>query len=205
MFIHVIGIDEVGRGPLAGPVVVACVVIPESFSNLFTNPHLLVVPSPLRDSKKLTEKQRIAWCAWIKTHKEIKYAVARSTPKIIDRINISKAANRAAYHAYKKVTSSLPTTHYPLLALLDAGLKIPKHIPQEAIVKGDEKIPAIALASIIAKVARDAYMERIHKRYPTYNFKQNKGYGTREHIDALKRHGACPLHRLTFLKNLAIL
>lgn len=204
---YAIGIDEVGRGPLAGPVVVACVALPD-------NVDLKGSGLPLRDSKKLTEMQREAWCAWIKTHKEIKYAVARSAPVTIDNINISQAANRAAYRAYKKVTSSLPTTHYPpckqreagpLPTLLDAGIKLPKTIPQKAIIKGDEKIPAIALASILAKVARDGFMERMHKRYPAYNFKENKGYGTAVHIKALKRHGPCPLHRLTFIKNLVIL
>ncbi len=195
-----VGIDEVGRGPLAGPVVVACVALPESFSNLFANHYSLAAPSPLRDSKKLTEKQRIAWCAWIKARKEIQYAVVRSTPATIDKMNISQAANRAAYRAYRKITSS---TNIP--ALLDAGLKLPKEIHQKAIIKGDEKIPAIALASILAKVARDSYMERIHKRHPVYNFKENKGYGTAVHIQALKRHGPCALHRLTFIKNLVIL
>lgn len=189
----VIGIDEVGRGPLAGPVVVACVALPD-------NTDLANSGLPLRDSKKLTEKQRHAWCVWIKSRKEIKYAVARSAPTTIDKINISQAANRAAYRAYKKVTGNSNTP-----ALLDAGIKLPKAVPQKAIVKGDEKIPAITLASILAKVARDAFMERMHKRYPAYNFKGNKGYGTAEHIQALKRHGPCLPHRLTFIKNLVIL
>jgi ribonuclease HII len=189
----VIGIDEVGRGPLAGPVVVACVALPDTID-------LKSSGLPLRDSKKLTEKQRKAWCIWIKAHKEIKYAVARSAPATIDNINISQAANRAAYLAYRKVTGNSNTP-----ALLDAGIKLPKTIPQKAIIKGDEKIPAIALASILAKVARDGFMERMHRRYPAYNFKENKGYGTAVHIKALKRYGPCPLHRLTFIKNLVIL
>lgn len=189
----VIGIDEVGRGPLAGPVVVVCVALPDTVD-------LKKSGLPLRDSKKLTEKQRKAWCAWIKARKEIKYAVARSAPATIDRINISQAANHAAYRAYKKVTGNSNTP-----ALLDAGIKLPKTIPQKAIIKGDEKVPAIALASILAKVARDGFMERMHKRYPAYNFKENKGYGTAVHIKALKRYGPCLLHRLTFIKNLVIL
>lgn len=193
MHMHIIGIDEVGRGPLAGPVVIACVALPDDID-------LKTANLPLRDSKKLTEKQRHAWCAWIKARKEIQYAIARSTPTTIDMINISKAANRAAYRAYKKVTDN-SNAH----AMLDAGLKLPKTVSQESIIKGDEKVPAIALASILAKVARDSYMERMHKRYPAYNFKENKGYGTAEHIKALTRHGKCPMHRLTFLKNLAIL
>lgn len=194
----VIGIDEVGRGPLAGPVVVACVALPDSI-NLESS------GLPLRDSKKLTAIQRTTWNAWIRSEPAIRFCITRSTPRTIDRINISQAANHAAYRAYKKVMSSLPTTHYPLPTLLDAGIKLPKTIPQQAIIKGDEKIPAIALASILAKVARDGFMERMHRRYPAYNFKENKGYGTAVHIKALKRHGPCPLHRLTFIKNLVIL
>ncbi len=188
-----IGIDEVGRGPLAGPVVVACVALPDSI-NLESS------GLPLRDSKKLTEFQRAAWNAWIRSKPAIRFCISRCSPKTIDAINISKAANRAAYRAYKKVTgnSSAP-------ALLDAGIKLPKTVPQKAIIRGDEKIPAIALASILAKVARDDFMKRMHTRYPAYNFKENKGYGTAVHIQALKRHGPCPLHRLTFIKKLVIL
>ena len=186
----VIGIDEVGRGPLAGPVVVACVALPDSI-NLESS------GLPLRDSKKLTAIQRTAWSAWIRSEPTIRFCISRCSPKTIDAINISAAANRAAYRAYRKVTGNSNTP-----ALLDAGIKLPKTIPQQAIIKGDEKIPAIALASILAKVARDSFMERMHKRYPAYNFKENKGYGTAVHIKALKRHGPCPLHRLTFIRNM---
>ena len=155
---YTIGIDEVGRGPLAGPVVVACVALPDSFNDLFTNHYALSTPSPLRDSKKLTAIQRTAWNAWIRSEPTIRFYISRCSPKTIDRVNISAAANRAAYRAYKKLTASLPTNHYPLTTLLDAGIKLPKTIPQKAIIKGDEKIPAIALASILAKVARDGFM-----------------------------------------------
>lgn len=203
----VIGIDEVGRGPLAGPVVVACVALPSSFLLTTKNYKLktsLKTPCPLRDSKKLTEKQRTAWYAWIKKQPSIKYTSARCTPRTIDIINITKAANCAAERAYQKLLTLLPlkTNNYKLKTLLDAGLRLPKHITQKSIIKGDEKIPAIALASILAKVARDAYMERMHKRYPHYSFNKNKGYGTATHIKTLKRHGPCPLHRLTFIRKI---
>ena len=190
---YTIGIDEVGRGPLAGPVVVVCVALPDSIN-------LKSSGLPLRDSKKLTEFQRAAWNAWIRSKPAIRFCISRCSPKTIDAINISAAANRAAYRAYRKITGNSNT-----LALLDAGIKLPKTIPQKAIIKGDEKIPAIALASILAKVTRDGFMERMHTRHPAYNFKENKGYGTAVHIKALKRHGPCPLHRLTFIKNLVIL
>lgn len=189
----VIGIDEVGRGPLAGPVVVACVLLPNTI-NLESS------GLPLRDSKKLTEKQRKEWFLWITRNPAIRYAIARSQPRTIDTITISRAANKAAYRAYTHVVGD-ETPH----ALLDAGLKLPKHILQEAIIKGDEKIPAIALASIIAKVTRDTYMKRMHIKNPTYNFKENKGYGTKAHIATLKRYGPSPLHRLTFIRKLGIL
>lgn len=191
-----IGIDEVGRGPLAGPVIVACVALSDGIN-------LKSSGLPLRDSKKLTEKKRMAWCAWIQKNSEIKYAIARCSPITIDKINISQAANRAAWHAYQKIIATLKTNQLiNLKTLLDAGLRLPQNIPQKNIIRGDEKIPAIALASILAKVARDAYMERMHKRYPQYNFKKNKGYGTAAHIRAIRRHGPCPLHRLTFIKNM---
>lgn len=187
MRMHIIGIDEVGRGPLAGPVVVACVLLPDAVN-------LKSSGLPLRDSKKLTEKQRAAWNAWIRGNPAIRFHIARSNPKTIDAMNISAAANRAAYRAYKKIVP------HNAPAQLDAGLKLPQAVPQKAIIQGDEKIPAIALASILAKVARDAYMERMHARHPVYGFKENKGYGTAAHVKALKRHGPCPLHRLTFIK-----
>jgi ribonuclease HII len=143
----------------------------------------------------------MAWRAWIISQPEIRWSVARSMPKTIDTINISNAANRAAWRAYKKTINTFkPHFLRSLKTLLDAGLKLPPQIPQKAIIKGDEKIPAIALASILAKTARDAYMDRAHKPYPAYKFKENKGYGTASHIQALKTHGPCPEHRLTFIK-----
>ncbi len=191
----VIGIDEVGRGPLAGPVFVAAVALPKRMN-------LKGSDLPLRDSKKLTAHQREAWCAWIKKNPGILWAIARSSPKTIDRVNITQAANHAAHRAYLKVIEvlSLKAESYGLKAHLDAGLKLPKGIPQESIVKGDEKIPAIALASILAKVARDAYMERQAKKYPGYGWETNKGYGTAVHVKALKKWGPCNIHRLTFIR-----
>ena len=193
----IIGIDEVGRGPLAGPVVVACVALSSSFALKAKKLTKLKPPLPLRDSKKLTAKQRMAWNEWIRKNPAIRFCIARVSPKTIDAINISAAANCAAYRAYKKIANNSNTP-----ALLDAGIRLPKTVSQQSIIKGDEKIPAIALASILAKVSRDGYMERMHKRYPHYNFNKNKGYGTATHIKTLKRHGPCPLHRLTFIRKI---
>ncbi len=193
-----IGIDEVGRGPLAGPVVVACVALPDDIDPKSSG-------LPLRDSKKLTKIQRAAWSAWIRKNPTIRFCIARSNPNTIDRINVSAAANRAAYRAYRKLLLLEPNSLKHLKPKLDAGIRLPKTVPQESIIKGDEKVPAITLASILAKVARDTYMERMHERHPAYGLKENKGYGTAGHIKALKRHGPCALHRLTFIKNLVIL
>lgn len=193
-----IGIDEVGRGPLAGPVVVCALALPIQLK-------IESEKRKIKDSKKLTALQRAVWYSWIKNNPKIKYAVARVNPKIIDRINITRAANRAAYRAYKKLnaqighhSTSLPGS--PPSIIMDGGLCLPESIPHRVIVKADEKYPAVALASIIAKVTRDRSMLREHKRYPHYDFAQHKGYGTAAHRQALKRHGFCPLHRVTFLK-----
>ena len=196
----IIGIDEVGRGPLAGPVVVAAVALPHTMVA-----SLRRLKMPLRDSKKLTAPQREAWFAWIQHNPSIRYAVARCTPKTIDAINITQAANRAAYSAYKKLLRTLTPKSLKLKALLDGGLHLPAHILHTSIVKGDEKIPAISLASITAKVARDRYMEKQHALLPRYHFSANKGYGTALHIKAIRKHGPSPLHRLTFIKKFVII
>ncbi len=187
-----IGIDEVGRGPLAGPVFVAAVALPASVD-------LAASGLPLRDSKKLTEMQRTAWHAWIRRHPEIRYEVAKCAPKTIDRINITQAANRAARAAHARLIRRTGRAN-PGTILLDYGIRLDKGVAQEMIVKGDEKVPAITLASIMAKVARDAYMAKQAKKHPGYGWEANKGYGTASHIKALKKWGPCDIHRLTFIR-----
>ena len=195
---YLIGIDEVGRGPLAGPVTVATVLLSAKLKNF---------KIPLRDSKKLSPKQRKIWFDFIKKQK-IPYSVASVSPKTIDKINISNAANLAA----TKALSKLITKRKPLIrkckVFLDGGLKILPNLSKsllasgytlKTIVKGDEKIPAISLASIIAKVRRDKYMEKMHKKFPQYNFKKHKGYGTKIHYKLLKNNGASKIHRKSFL------
>lgn len=186
---YIIGIDEVGRGPLAGPVTVAAVATTGNFKNL-----------KLRDSKKLSERQRETWFKYIK--KKFKYAVASVSPRTIDKINISKAANLAATRALRRL---LMKRKFPLnktKIFLDGGLKIKEPLSTfynpRTIIKGDEKVPAIALASIVAKVTRDKRMKKLHKKYPKYRFNKNKGYGTKKHIKAIKKHGPIDIHRSTF-------
>lgn len=195
---YTIGIDEVGRGPLAGPVVVTALALPAGI-------RLSDSKLPLRDSKRLSAAQREAWHAWIKKHTKIVYATSYAYTKAIDRLNISRVANIAAYRAYSHVMIKLKADNGELKAMLDAGISLPAHIPNESIVKGDEKVPAITLASIVAKVSRDRAMRRLHAIFPTYGFAENKGYGTRGHIEAIRKLGACPHHRLTFIRKFSII
>jgi len=197
-----IGIDEAGRGPLAGPVAVAAVLIPKNLKL-----HYDFVSHSLRDSKKLSPKQRDQWFEIIQNHPHIHYAVSRSYPTTIDTINITQATNLAATRVLTKLIKNYDLrSHRRYTICLDGGLKI-KKVPLNrtchtihTIIKGDEKISAIALASIVAKVTRDRYMEQKHKEYPHYHFNTHKGYGTKTHGKAIQTHGLCPLHRLTFTR-----
>ena len=180
-FCFIAGIDEVGRGPLAGPVVAAAVVFPK-YSELI----------PLvNDSKKLSEKQRIELQKQILEVPGIQYATAEVSPEEIDRINILAASHLAM----KKAAAQLDKVDF---ALID-GLPVKGFpIANQAIVKGDSKSASIAAASIIAKVYRDALMDKFASLYPEYGFESHKGYGTADHLAALKKHGPCPIHRKTF-------
>lgn len=193
----IIGIDEVGRGPIAGP---TCVAAFRMFgSELQTkNPKL-----SLRDSKKLTPRQREAWFEEIKilqSEGKCDFAVTMISAKIIDQIGISKAIQNALNQSLLSLNPNSDS-----LILLDGSLKAPKEFKnQKTIIKGDEKIPAISFASIVAKVTRDRLMKRLAKKYPVYDFEVHKGYGTRAHYQKLKKHGLSAIHRHSFLKNLAI-
>ncbi|MBI2592635.1 MAG: ribonuclease HII [Candidatus Colwellbacteria bacterium] len=195
----IIGVDEVGRGALAGPVVVAAVILPSNFT---TKGRRFSVP--LKDSKKLTPRSRELWFEYVKNRAEILYATSRVYPRRIERINISKAANVAASRALGILErkSGFGVKDYKIL--MDGGLYLAKNLkskPKEirTIIRGDEKFNAIKLASIVAKVTRDRYMVKLHKDYPVYKFNLHKGYGTKDHIRAVRRHGPCDVHRLTFL------
>ncbi|HTY40030.1 MAG TPA: ribonuclease HII [Candidatus Paceibacterota bacterium] len=193
---YVIGIDEVGRGPLAGPVVVCAVMIDSKLR--IRNCGL----GKLKDSKQLTAGQRERWAKYLRRRPDVKFALARISPARIDRLNISRAANLAAWRAYERLVGRLPSVRYR--TKLDGGLflknrEMSRFLEARTIVKGDEKVPAIAAASIIAKVARDQYMVKLARQYPGYGFEVHKGYGTLAHRRAIKRLGPSPVHRRTFL------
>lgn len=180
----VCGIDEAGRGPLAGPVVAACVVFERG-----------TVIEGLDDSKKLSEKKRDALYDEI-ISKAVDYSITLSTEKEIDDINILQAT----FKAMRSAVNSLKTK--PDMALVD-GDKLPGlQIDSEAIVKGDSKSMSIAAASILAKVTRDRIMLEVDKVYPQYGFAKHKGYPTKLHYQMIKEHGITDIHRLSFLKNL---
>ena len=192
---------------MAGPVTVAALALPPKFKL-----KSLKLKVKLRDSKKLSAKQRERFFEAAKKHPQIFYARANVYPKTIDRINISQAANLAATRALKKLLVNskwqIVNRKSKINVFLDGGLYLNKianyHLPVTScrtVVRGDEKYNAIKLASIVAKVNRDRIISRNHCDYPIYGFAQHKGYGTRLHIKAIKKHGICELHRLTFIKN----
>lgn len=175
------GIDEAGRGPLAGPVSVAAAILPEGFSHPAIN-----------DSKKLSEKKREELYEELSADDGIQYAVSLVHAGEIDTLNILKAT----YAGMERAVASLGVV--PGLCLID-GLPVPGFpFPQESIVKGDSKSLSIATASIFAKVTRDRFMRKAAKRYPGYGFEKHKGYGTKAHLEALRTLGPCPLHRRSF-------
>jgi len=175
------GIDEAGRGPLAGPVVAAAVILPPEFQH-----------ASLNDSKQLSEKQRELIYAELLATDGIHWAVAIVETEEIDRINILRASHEAMRRAF------FALAHLPEHVLID-GLPVhPFPCPQTALVKGDSLSLSIAAASVIAKVTRDRLMVEADAQYPHYGFAKHKGYGTAFHLEALSTHGPCPLHRRTF-------
>ena len=176
----VCGVDEAGRGPLAGPVFAAAVILDER--------HPIM---GLADSKKLSEKKREKLAAEIRLH-ALDWAIGRAEVAEIDRINILQASLLAMKRAVEGLTV------LPDKALVDGLYCPPLLMPAEAIVKGDASVAQISAASILAKTARDAEMLELHLGYPQYGFDRHKGYGTAEHLAALQLHGACPVHRLSF-------
>lgn len=188
-----VGIDEVGRGPLAGPVAVCAFVVfdgryPEGLKGI-------------RDSKKISEQKREEWRTKIfelKKEGVCDFAVRFRSPKMIDEYNINNAISQALQSALK----ALKLTPKDVCVLLDGGLRAPKEfIYQETIIKGDAKESVISAAAIVAKTTRDRLMTRMAKKYPEYGFEVHKGYGTKKHYEALRRHGISEVHRLSFLKH----
>jgi len=179
------GIDEAGRGPLAGPVVCAAVIMPLDEDKIIEG---------INDSKKLTEKKREKLEILIK-EKALAYSVVEIDEKIIDEINILNATKLGM----KKALEALKVI--PEIVLIDA-VKIDTALPQENIIKGDALSYNIAAASILAKVHRDRFMIQLDKKYPEYQFAKHKGYGTKIHIEALKKYGKSPIHRESFIKKI---
>lgn len=223
----IIGIDEVGRGAIAGPVVVAAILMPAKTK----------IPSvfggvQLKDSKKLTVRGRKLWFEWMRRQASENFLISvesRVYPGVIDKKNISQSANLAAWRAFEKSVRQLPyfvkNKELKITVYLDGGLYIrdlnyqqainkskeeeivllkknqPKTILKtKTIIGGDKKIKIIKLASIFAKVKRDCYMTKQGRRYPNCNFGQHKGYGTSEHFKAIKKYGLKKIHRLTFIR-----
>lgn len=188
----VVGIDEAGRGPLAGPVVAAVLALPQNSEFRIKNSEL-----KLKDSKKLSPQKREKWYRILTRHPRIKWAAASVGPKTIDKINVARAANLAAERALRKLKLK-PARN--IFILLDGSLSSPREFRQETIIKGDEKIWSIAAASIIAKVTRDRKMRRLSKKFPDYGFDIHKGYGTKLHYQKLRKFGSSTIHRKTFLR-----
>jgi ribonuclease HII len=183
---YTIGIDEVGRGPIAGPVTVCACMISSGIAKKYKG---------IKDSKKLLEKKREEIFSIIKD--KVQYKVTSISAKEIDKKGISFCIKKAL----AKSISIFPTDTQ---VLLDGGLKAPPEFKkQKTIIKGDEKEVCIALASIIAKVTRDRYMRKMAKKYPIYGFEGHKGYGTRAHYIAIENGGKSPLHRVSFLQKTA--
>lgn len=184
-FSCICGVDEAGRGPLAGPVCAAAVILPEN-----------AVIEGLNDSKKLSEKKREALYDVIK-EKAIAFCVAYGTLEEIETLNILQAT----FLAMNRAIDGLAVK--PDFALID-GNRVPKDIkiPCETVVKGDGKAMSVAAASVLAKVTRDRLMLEYDKKYPEYDFKKHKGYGTKEHTELIKKYGPCEIHRMSFLKNI---
>ncbi|MBU4142460.1 ribonuclease HII [Patescibacteria group bacterium] len=213
----VVGLDEVGRGPLAGPVVACAVCVRRN--SVIASPARAGRSNPvessqnsgiaassrqggtprndrLKDSKKLSANQRAKWYEFLTTHEDIKWGIGLVSAKIIDQINILAATKLAMKRALDDLVKKGVQPEYLLLDgnFLLEGLSL----SQKAVKRGDEKIWSCAAASVIAKVTRDRLMAKYHQKYQGYGFDRHKGYGTRAHFAALKQHGPCAIHRRTF-------
>ena len=177
---RIAGLDEAGRGPLAGPVVAAAVILPpgERYPGI-------------DDSKKLRPAARERGYDLI-LENALAFAISEVSQEEIDTLNILVASRKAMERAVRQLSPA------PGFLLIDGIVPLETDIPQKCIKKGDQRSQSVAAASVLAKVTRDRLMEAFHQQYPQYNFKKNKGYGTREHMEALQAHGICPIHRRSF-------
>lgn len=201
----VVGLDEVGRGPLAGPVCAAAVCfalakqtaaakskVRNSTLRIRSGQELKIFDG-IRDSKKLTVKQRERWHQVLTNNPEIKWGIGLVSEKIIDKINILNATKLAMQRAIEALKIE------PDFLLLDGNFVLEElSVNQRSIIRGDEKIVSCAAASIIAKVTRDRLMKKYHKKFSQYGFDRHKGYGTKKHFEEIQKHGPCKIHRLSF-------
>jgi ribonuclease HII len=185
---RVAGVDEAGRGPLAGPVVAAAAILPSRWAES----GLPIELKDLNDSKQLTAAQREKFFQFITNCREIKFAIAQADAAVIDEINILQATHRAMNDALAQLNPQ------PQHALVDGRAVKTMRVPQTAIVKGDARSYSIAAASVLAKVTRDRLMLGFHAQFPEYGFAEHKGYGTAKHLAAIEKFGACPIHRKSF-------
>ena len=204
-FKHIVGLDEAGRGPLAGPVVAGAIMIKTKDFSLI----------PVNDSKKLSSKKREEFFKVLTNHPGLEWGIGIVSEKIIDKINIFEATKLAMKKALvgleKKIKAGSARKSYKQESLgaidfliLDGNFRLDKvNISQKSIIKADEKVFSCAAASIIAKVTRDRIMEKYHKKYPVYRFNEHKGYPTKLHFRLIKKHGPCPIHRRSFRLGLA--
>ncbi len=181
---YIVGVDEVGRGPLAGPVVCAAVIMPLDEENIVIG---------VDDSKKLSAKKREQLAEEIK-NKALAYTIVEISEKEIDKINILEATKLGMKRAIETLSIA------PEAVLTDGNMTLDIAFPQRSVIHGDALSYSIGAASIIAKVYRDNLMDEFAKKYPMYAFDSNKGYGTAAHIQAIKEYGLCPIHRRTFTK-----
>ncbi|MDD3292916.1 MAG: ribonuclease HII [Candidatus Pacebacteria bacterium] len=182
----IVGIDEAGRGPLAGPVVAAAILINQKDFNLLKNNKLI------KDSKQLSEKQRDRAYNFIIN--KIKFGTGIVSEKEIDKINIREATKKAMVKAIKSLEKKTKID----FIILDGNMSLDVKYNQKPIIKGDQKVLSCSVASIVAKKTRDKIMIKYDEKYPLYNFKKHKGYGTKEHYSNIKKHGICEIHRKSF-------
>lgn len=188
-----LGVDEAGRGPLAGPVAVGVIAIPPGFDILTEFPGVT-------DSKLLSGQKRERLFEEIEHRAaagDINYSIQFSSHAYIDRFGITRAVRKALWAGVRKLSEPEDS-----IVMLDGLLRAPKEYEQRTVIGGDLKVPLVSLASIVAKVMRDRLMEDLSDRYPEYGFEQHKGYGTREHQEAIRRNGLCEIHRITYCKQI---
>lgn len=195
---YVVGVDEVGRGPVAGPVFVCSFFVAEKdIADI-----LKFAPAPLRDSKKLTERMRDKWFNFLEEKRKegmVDYKVSSAKAFEIDKSGIAVCISECVKNSLDRLVDK--SLRSDTLVLLDGGLKAPPYFAQKTIIKGDENEAVISFASIMAKVLRDRLLNDLHRKYPDYGFDGHKGYGTQKHMEAIQKHGPCEEHRLSFLKN----